>query len=120
MPLSTVQQMWVYEANAGGYPTNGGSITETTGNFNTCTTRCIVYTYTPSGGFTQSAGSWSHTLINACPGDAGMTNVGIYIRAKHNYVTGLFGSGMDIKDHAVLRFEPIPASQLQQSGNCKP
>lgn len=121
MPLSTIQQLWVYEANAGGYPTNGGSITSTTGNFNSCSTRCIVFTYSDSTkSFTQSSGSWDSGLVNACPGDSGMTNVGVYIQARHSYVTGLFGSGMTIKDHAVLRFEPIPASQLQQSGQCKP
>ncbi len=119
MPFSTVQQMWVYEANAGGYPTNGGSASQTTGDFNTCTTRCMVYTYS-GGSFSKTAGSWDHTLVNACPGDAGMTNVGVLIKAHHGFVTGLFGTTIDITDHAVLRFEPIPASQLLQSGQCKP
>lgn len=119
MPFSNVQQMWVYEANAGGYPTNGGSASATTGNFNTCTTRCMVYTYS-GGSFSQTAGAWDSALVNACPGDAGMTNVGIFIKASHSFVSGLLGSTIDITDHAVLRFEPIPASQLQQSGQCKP
>ena len=43
MPFSNVQEMWVYEANAGGYPTNGGSISATTGSFTSCTTRCLVF-----------------------------------------------------------------------------
>ncbi len=119
MPFSTVQEMWVYEANAGGYPTNGGSASATTGDFNTCTTRCMVYTYS-GGTFTKTSGTWDHTLVNACPGDAGMTNVGVRIKAHHGFVTGLFGTTVDITDHAVLRFEPIPASQLLQSGQCKP
>jgi hypothetical protein len=58
--------------------------------------------------------------VNACPGDAGMTNVGVFIKANHRFVSGLFGNTVDITDHAVLRFEPIPASQLLQSGQCKP
>lgn len=119
MPFSQVQEMWVYEANAGGYPTNGGLTTATTGNFSACTTRCMVYTYSGSG-FTQTAGAWDSALVNACPGDAGMTNVGVFIKAEHRFVTGLFGNTVDITDHAVLRFEPIPASQLLQSGQCKP
>lgn len=118
MPFSNVQEMWVYEANAGGYPTNGGSISATTGSFTSCTTRCLVFHYA-NGAFTQNSGSWSETLINACPGDSGMTNVGVFIKARHRFVSGLFGNGVDITDHAVLRFEPIPASQLQQSGQCK-
>lgn len=119
MPFSTVQEMWVYEANAGGYPTNGGSTSATTGAFTSCTTNCLVFQYS-GGSFTQSSGAWSHTLVNACPGDAGMTNVGVFIKANHRFVSGLFGNTVDITDHAVLRFEPIPASQLLQSGQCKP
>lgn len=119
MPFSKVHQMWVYEANAGGYPTNGGSTAGTSGNFDNCTTKCVVFTYNGSS-FSETSGTWSETDVNACPGDAGMTNVGIFIKAHHSFVTGLFGSTVDITDHAVLRFEPIPASQLLQSGQCKP
>ena len=119
MPFSTVEEMWVYEANAGGYPTNGGSTSGTTGSFTSCTTNCLVFHYSGSS-FTQSSGSWSHTLVNACPGDAGMTNVGVFIKANHRFVSGIFGNTVDITDHAVLRFEPIPASQLLQSGQCNP
>ena len=119
LPLGVMEEMWVYEANAGGYPTNGGSISSTTGSFTACTTHCLKYTKTGES-YSATGGSWDHELINACPGDAGMTNVGVFVKARHNYVTGLFGAGMDITDHAVLRFEPIPASQLLQSGQCKP
>lgn len=119
MPFSSVEQMWIYEANAGGYPTNGGDASLTTGGFTSCTTRCMVYTYS-NGSFSQTGGTWSHEDVNACPGDADMSNVGVFIKASHRFVTGLFGSTVDITDHAVLRFEPIPASQLLQSGQCKP
>jgi len=121
MPLSTVTEVWVYESNTWGYPTNGGDINpaQKVENFTSCTTNCIVFT--PSGSsLVQTGGSWSHTAVNACPGDAGMTSVGVLVRGRHSFVTGMFGASMDLTDHAVLRFEPIPASQLLQSGQCKP
>jgi len=119
MPLSTVTEVWVYESNAAGYPTNGAAITSTTEAFTACTTKCIVFT--PSGSsLVQTAGSWSHEDVNACPGDVGMTSLGVLVRGRHTFVTGIFGASMDLSDHAVLRFEPIPASQLLQSGQCKP
>ncbi|MGA9146891.1 MAG: TadE/TadG family type IV pilus assembly protein [Candidatus Nanopelagicales bacterium] len=119
MPFSSVEEMWVYESNAGGYPTNGGSTSATTGAFTSCTDRCVVFHYS-GGSFTTTSDTWSHTLVNACPGDVDMTNVGVFIKANHRFVSGIFGNTVDITDHAVLRFEPIPASQLLQSGQCKP
>ncbi len=119
MPLSTVTEVWVYESNAAGYPTNGGSIGSTSELFTSCTTNCVVFT--PSGSnLVPTAGSWSHEDVNACPGDAEMTSLGVLVRGQHDFVTGMFGATMDLSDHAVLRFEPIPASQLLQSGQCKP
>ena len=32
--------------------------------------------------------------------------VGIYVRARHDYITGLFGPGMDLTDEIVMRIEP--------------
>ncbi len=119
MPLSDVTEVWVFESNESGYPTNGASITSTTETFTSCTTRCIVFT--PSGSsLVQTSGAWSHEDVNACPGDEAMTSIGVLVRAQHSFVTGIFGATMDLSDHAVLRFEPIPASQLLESGQCKP
>lgn len=122
MPMSSIDEMWVYESNVAGYPTNGGSqVASTPTTFTTCTTRCVKFTYDPvSKSFTKTAGSWASTLINACPGDVGMTSVGIYVKARHSFVTGLFGTTVSMADHAVMRFEPIPASQLTSTGGtCK-
>lgn len=32
--------------------------------------------------------------------------VGVYVRAQHNFITGLFGSGMTMTDEIVMRMEP--------------
>jgi len=123
MPFSSVDEMWIYEASPAGYPANVGPgqlpRNSNANTFTTCTSNCLVFTYSDSS-FTQTGGEWDELEINACPGDVDMSNVGIYIRANHRFVSGIFGTSVTITDHAVLRFEPIPASQLLQSGQCKP
>jgi TadE-like protein len=32
--------------------------------------------------------------------------VGIYVRARHDYITGLFGPGMNLTDEIIMRIEP--------------
>jgi len=32
--------------------------------------------------------------------------VGVYVRARHDFITGLFGPGMDLTDEIVMRIEP--------------
>ena len=32
--------------------------------------------------------------------------IGIYVQARHDFVTGLFGPGVDLKDEIVMRIEP--------------
>lgn len=32
--------------------------------------------------------------------------IGVYVRARHDFVTGLFGPGMDLTDEIVMRIEP--------------
>lgn len=111
MPMSSVQELWIYEAGANGYPTG-------TSNFNSCGTRCEKFRY-QNGAFTKISGTWNYSDINACAGDNGMTAVGIYIKANHTFASGLFGSGISIADHAVMRFEPMPLSAAN-NGVCKP
>jgi hypothetical protein len=68
--------------------------------------------------FRYNSGSWNSTTISACfPGSAAnpMDRVGIYVRATHPMMTGLFGSSISINDRAVMSFEPL-ATQSCGSG----
>jgi Flp pilus assembly protein TadG len=113
MPLGTLKELWIYEAGTNGYPTGQSA-------FSTCSTKCIKYTYNKTTKvFVSAGGSWAATAINACPGDVNMTSLGIYVKALHTFASGLFGAGMTLTDHAVMRFEPIPASSLTGVGDCK-
>ena len=35
-------------------------------------------------------------------------SVGVYIKLRHKYITNLFGTTIDLTDHAVFRLEPAP------------
>ncbi len=66
-------------------------------------------------GLSSPAGSaWDGANINACLGDSTMTNVGVYLRADHSMLTGLFGSTKALSAFTVMRVEP------QLAGRCGP
>ena len=119
IPKSSIAEVWVFQANADGFPLSG--------NFATCGINCVRYTYDanrtwtdPStgqqvvGGFSLISGSWAASSINACAGS--QQSVGIYLKVNHAYLFGRFGSGtIGINDSATFRFEPIPTNP----GPCK-
>jgi len=111
MPMGNVQELWVYQADNAGYPSGEG------GQFLSCVTQCVSYTYNQATrSFDRSGGNWPATTINACPSSANMTSVGVYIKARHNFATKIMGSGVTMGDHSVMRFEPIPSDRL--GGGC--
>ena len=114
MPMSIVEELWIYKANTAGYPGANGVT-----SFATCPTNsCNTYAFdSGTRSFVQTSGSWDYRRVDACVGTS--DSVGIYVRARHSMVTGLFGVGMDIGDHAVMRFEPIPADQLAAGQSCR-
>ena len=57
--------------------------------------------------FTFRGGTWSSSSINACANNS-PDSVGVFLRAKHDFLTGLFSRGVSIDDHAVFTFEPLP------------
>jgi hypothetical protein len=104
LPSGVPQELWIYKANSQGYP-GGGS------GFSSCSANCIKYTYSQgSRAFVQSGGSgWDPTTQQVCtqPYD----EIGVYVKLRHQFVTGLFGAALTLSDHAVFRFEPVPSSQ---------
>jgi hypothetical protein len=94
--------MWVYKANNKGYPgaTNATSWV--------CGANCVKYKWLPARDeFRYYSGSWASSSVNACANN-NPDAVGIYIRAKHDFLTGFFADETTIEDHAVFAFEPLP------------
>lgn len=103
LPEDSVQELWVFRANPQGFPGAAGSTAWT------CTVNCVRFRWVPARDqFRYLSGNWASAGINACV-NSSPDSVGIYLRARHDFITGLFGAGLDISDSAVFTFEPLPA-----------
>ncbi|HTY73150.1 MAG TPA: TadE/TadG family type IV pilus assembly protein [Actinomycetes bacterium] len=95
-------ELWVYKAGPNGEAPDA------------CSVDCVRYTWDGSR-FVRASGSWDPMTINACPMDAqhpdGPDAVGVMLRYRHFFVTGLFGTGVTLSDSSVLNFEPVPPTQ---------
>ncbi|HEY3672862.1 MAG TPA: TadE family protein [Acidimicrobiia bacterium] len=98
------QEMWVYDADdTTGLPASG--------NFTSCTTKCIKYTWIQAQRKFDTAnptgGGWASNTQNAC-NSTSWDSVGVYVKLKHKFLTKLFGANITLADHAVFRLEPAP------------
>jgi hypothetical protein len=108
MPTRGIQYLVVYKANPNtGRPADGAS-------FEQCNV-CYRYKWAPkadggAGAWIRNGGNgWPAKDQNAC-GDAAHTDyLGVYVRARHDFITGLFGRTATLTDHTVMRLEPVPS-----------
>jgi hypothetical protein len=109
MPQDLIQYIFVYDANAAGYPGSLTSMPTTTAG---CVSagNCVVFKWNQNlDRFVYDSGTWSSSTINACINSASADSVGLYMKASHPYLTGFFGSTLTLQDRAVMKFEPLPA-----------
>lgn len=115
LPEESYEQLWIYRPDANGFPPGGA-------DFSACGNDCVVYAVDPvTGDFVQTEnpqGDWDPLSVNACPGDDEADAVGVYLRASHDGVTGLFFDRLTISDFAVSKFEPI--ATYSATVPCKP
>ena len=106
VPADEPIEMWVYRANDKGYPGADGLTT-----FSTCSTKCIKYNWVKATRkfdvASPSGGGWAAGTQKACS-PADWDSVGVFVKLRHKYITNLFGSSIDLTDHAVFRLEPAP------------
>jgi hypothetical protein len=106
VPSNEPVEMFVYKANAGGYPGATGNT-----SFASCATDCIKYNWDQStksfDWATPSGGGWPAASQNAC-NTGNWDAVGVYIKLNHKFLTKLFGTTITLTDHAVFRLEPAP------------
>lgn len=115
LPQDNYDELWIYRADSNGLPI-GNSPSD---KFSVCGTDCVRYAWNDNRDtFGKVSGSWDPLSINACPGDANAMSVGVYLKADHKFLTGLFGSTMTVSDYAVLKFEPV--ATYSSSLPCKP
>ena len=84
------------------------------------TNLCNVYTAAdlsrPRSEFGCKAGTspdrfWCPAALNGQNGrevraSIGPDYVGVYVQTRHNFITGMFGSGLNLNDELVMRIEP--------------
>jgi hypothetical protein len=102
LPKDSIQELWIYKANDKGYPGSDGSTSMV------CGTNCVKYKWMPAKDqFRYFSGSWASTTVNACANN-NPDSIGVYMKAKHDFVSGFFSDFIVIDDHAVFTFEPLP------------
>jgi hypothetical protein len=106
LPKDQIDYILVYRANSDGYPMPQGNTTLS------CGTNCVKYVWDDGlNKFRYGGGSWVSTSINACVNHANRDAVGVAMVAEHPWVTGLFGSSIDLRERTVMNFEPLPSEQ---------
>ncbi len=111
MPEDYIEYLLIYKANAKGFPGAEGNTTMPTSCAGTA--NCVMFTWNDSvNGFRYTGGTWISTTISACfPGTptAPQHRVGVFLQARHPFITGIFGDGIPLSDRAVMDFEPLPS-----------
>jgi Flp pilus assembly protein TadG len=103
LDASTPEELWIYKASASG------------GRPETCTANCAQYRWDPTaqsgeGAFVLDSGTpWPYTQQIACA-SADNPNypeqIGVFVKVRHNRLTGLFGSSSALTSASVMRLEP--------------
>ena len=105
IPTNGYQELWVYKARSDGKPDSG--------NFTSCSS-CIRYTWNDSTKtWTSVQNSWPATGSGsqyACTASPGPDSLGVYLKVRHDMVTGFFGATKMLTDYTVVDLEPRPSS----------
>ncbi len=104
LDYSTVLDLWVYKANTNNdYPIGYSS-------FSNCTT-CVKFHWNGSKFTPISGTNWPATSQVACVGAGGPPDrIGVYLKLRHQAVTGFVFDSLTVTQFAVMRLEPIPAT----------
>lgn len=86
-------------APIGGFPTDDGISTG-------CTTDCFRYEWDGTK-MDWTSGGWANP--DACGME--LDSIGVYVKAKHNYITGMIGDHVYVDGETVMRLEPLPSDQ---------
>ena len=106
LPFDAIDYILVYRANDLGYPgKNGSTVLDCDATESTCDKlvwRPLLNAFVPD----PPSQFWSATSINSCLGDTGAQSVGVYIKGRHDMITGIFPSPTVISARTVMKFEP--------------
>jgi hypothetical protein len=106
-----IEELTIYRADpATGRPVGGGDAEN-------CFTDCVRYEWNPTAElFDRVPGTeWDATTQMACGSRDATDFVGVEIRGRHEWATGLFGEGLVLTERAVMRLEPVLAGSCGRS-----
>jgi hypothetical protein len=110
LDMTQVKSLWVYKADSTGHPIGAG------GTFNSCASSCVQFTWSAAQNkFLPTSGSWPATSQDACYGE--QDSLGVYMSFKHDAVTSLIFSTMNLTSHTTMRLEPYASVS---GAGCKP
>lgn len=77
-----------------------------------CSSDCYRYEW-DGDEMVYKSGNWPNP--DACGLE--LDSIGVYVQAKHNYITGIIGSHVYVDGHTVMRLEPLPSDQCSGSSS---
>jgi Flp pilus assembly protein TadG len=103
LPEESIRYIMVYEANEDGYPGSMSALPASCDGV----PNCVTYTWRSGPQqFRYAGGTWRSAGINACF-PTNVDSVGVNVVADYDFITGVFGSGLTLSEHAVMEFEPL-------------
>lgn len=116
IPDDQIDLLIVYEADPTTGGLKGGGSSDAA--IEACTTNCWRFSWDPvSEDFVLDSGSpsWPATDQEACGAEDSTDYLGVYVRARHVFVTGFFQDEQQLSERTVMRLEPLPFTD-----ECKP
>ncbi len=104
---SAPQEVWIYKVD----PSTADS---PIGSFGSCTD-CVGYSWNASTRLFDTTAplggnAWTANEQNACVDSSHPDRLGVYVKAKHKYLSGVFGSERVLEARTVVRLEPYVGS----------
>jgi hypothetical protein len=94
----SIEEIWVYKADAQGLPVGNPAGKP----FGRCATDCVSYTWDAvDKAFHFAGGQWESGDIDACSDD-----IGVYMKADHALLSGVFSQKIGISKHETFKLAP--------------
>ncbi|MCB0993994.1 MAG: pilus assembly protein, partial [Acidimicrobiales bacterium] len=83
------------------------------GDYESCASDCWRYQWdTGTDSLAQVFGpTWDAAVQEACGDEAHNDYVGVWVKARHDWITGWFGADITFTERTIMRLEPVSATE---------
>jgi len=112
IPDNAIEELIIYKAN----PNTGNHVSG--GAPESCTVTCYRFRW---DGATQrfvvksDSPDWPALSQSACGAESQTDYLGVFVRARHDFVSGFFADSQTLRERTVMRLEPLPLTDT-----CRP